>query len=180
MKLLIPAILTLLFFLGCQKQKKRIGSDTKNITVLSKDMDRTDSLPLRGAAILYDVNESPKDTIYFKNVSVLRLEAINDYPSSQKDKTICKTWELNENSIKTILRYIKPISNIRLDAQFSTLACNYKSTIEINGENYNLNINGGAWVEVTNSKLEGRIGCFNKKCLQYFLSEPWTPPNEDY
>lgn len=166
-------VVLVLMFICCKNNNKTTAIFLEDQQSILKQSQEKHSVALYGKVILYSkANSTAMDTVDLKGFKINGLMQTDDYPSSQKDKSICKNWSIDEKSIYTIVINSKAINNSIWHYAYDHLVCNYKATITIEAKDYSLNINGGGWMSISTDSLEGKIGCAKKECLKYFLSEP--------
>ncbi|KXX66922.1 hypothetical protein AVL50_29655 [Flammeovirga sp. SJP92] len=79
-----------------------------------------------------------------KDFEIVELEKSNDYPSSDKDTTVCINWTLDKLEIKRIIKGSKPISGPEWHHLFGHYPCRIHGKLRKGSTQFNYSINSGA------------------------------------
>ena len=152
-------ILIIAFFtlLACQEKRETKLSGIEN-AVVENEIE------------IFDQNE------IFKLTKVLKS---NDYPSSDKDTTICIGWTLTESAIEQIIKDSKPISGPEWHHQFGHFPCRIHGKLLQDSKEYEFSINSGSWLTVSSTDTTLIFGSFKEENNRYFLSSAWTVEDMD-
>ena len=116
--------------------------------------------------------QTVNDTINIKEINILTSFKNNNYPSSLKDSTICNKWMLSKEDIKKVITLSKKINNSQWDYAYDHLPCQYSGKLKFKNNEYDFNLNSGAWLEINYKNSIIRYGYEMNDYEKYFLSSP--------
>lgn len=114
-----------------------------------------------------------------KDFTIIEKNKAADHPSSMKDKSVCKEWELSNENIKTIFANSVPITGPEWHYVFDVLPCVYIGKFKYKNIIYEYQINGGSWLDIGNKKKAIRLGYYKENGDDLFLVLPWIPEKEE-
>ncbi len=162
---------------GAKDTSKAVLDDPIEKTEISESIDAPQ---LRGQVILYDMKTGKvKDTLSLNDIVFSNPIDKSSYPSSQKDTSVCDNWKVDDQTLKEILKNSTPISSGVWHYAYDHLACSYLTEFSSNNKKYKMSINGGSWISISAENIEGKIGCPEKECMEFFLSEPISLDDSD-
>lgn len=112
-------------------------------------------------------------------IEILNFKRANDYPSSEKDTTICKNWNLSVNDIKKLIKESEAINGPDWHHLFEHLPCSTTGQLKQANQTFDFQINGGAWMTITDSDTTLYYGYFKKDGNKLFISTPMDAENEE-
>lgn len=105
-------------------------------------------------------------------VEILDFKMTNDYPSSEKDTTICKSWNLSTNDIEKLINESEAINGPDWHHLFEHLPCSITGKLKQTNKTFGFQINGGAWMTITDNDTTLYYGYFKKDGDRLFISTP--------
>ncbi len=113
------------------------------------------------------VNSSFFDT----NQSFELIALKTEHDTTSSDYFICEGWSIESVNLSLILKTVKSISGEEQHHLFDHLPCNLVGQLKQNEKVYDISINGGAWLTISNPDTTMIFGNFDKSNNAYFLSE---------
>lgn len=144
----------------------KYGFETQKIQLSNNS---TDTILLQPAT-----NQQTTIFDYTKDFEVLELEKSNDYPSSDKDTTVCINWTLDKLEIEKIIQQSKPISGTEWHYLFGHYPCRIHGKLIQDSTEFEYSINSGAWFTVSSPDTTLMFGSFKEENNKYFLDSAWT------
>jgi hypothetical protein len=142
------------------------GYETKKVTFHNNSADTILLQPTsKQQTELFDLN---------KNFEIIELHKSNDYPSSDKDTTVCINWTLNKSEVKKIIQQSKPISGPEWHHLFGHYPCRIYGKLIQGLKEFEYSINSGSWFTVNSPDTTLRFGSFKEENNKYFLDSAWT------
>jgi hypothetical protein len=152
-------LIFLLNFISCDSSKKEHESQSQV----------KDTIPGQ-PAVIFDKS---------KAVEILNFRRTNDYPSSEKDTTICRSWALLGEDIEKILKTSEAITGPDWHHLFEHLPCSITGQLRQTNKTFDFQINGGAWMTISDRDTTLYFGYFKKDGDMIFISTPMDPENEE-
>jgi hypothetical protein len=183
MRLFIPAL-----FIGCYFQCH--SPNTANIAVDSVTTAVADPVSTATPATLtpsptvqvpshppYDSVIRITDTTSIE-LNNLRLRGLDEDSRDGKEGIAkCKNWHLDTATIVRMLRNFVPIDGTYLDLAFSNLECAYRADVKISGVHYFLEVNGGAYIELSTGDTTYLMAAHGHAFDKYFIELPGPGDN---
>jgi YHS domain-containing protein len=112
------------------------------------------------------------------HISILNLikKVENDYDTTYFKE--CSDWMLNRSLLSEILPYFTHISEHDFMYLYYVLPCEIVGKIKIDSIDYDLVINGGAYISLSHNGKTYYFGCSEDKCKDFFI-ETGGNPNRD-
>lgn len=135
-----------------------------------------DSLNLKGRVQSNDGVKVVNDGVQFNQnepFEVSNLIMRSNYPSSEKDTTMCIGWTLTEDDVQKILKDVNPISGSDWHYLFGHLPCVATGEIKQQSETFKFAINAGSWLSIYQGDTTVMFGNFNEENEYLFLSGAW-------
>jgi len=98
-------------------------------------------------------------------------KAITKESTGYPDTNACKNWNIFKGDLQKIIKGFKKIGGTEWDLTFEVLPCIIKGQLKQNKQNYNFEINAGAWMYVHCRDTVLIFGNFKKQNEKYFLSK---------
>lgn len=93
-----------------------------------------------------------------------------DYSTGEKLSEKDRTWSLNKNEIDKIMTLSSPITESEWHFSYPNTPCNiYVKNYSYKNKKYNLQINGGSYLSLFDSKTTILLGCNVPECKKFFL-----------
>lgn len=135
-----------------------------------------------------DTNTNSQDTVNKDNVTnfdnadlfeIVKYRKTNDYPSSETDTTICKTWTLTVKEIEKIIMDSEIIRRPDWHHLFEHLPCSIKGQLKQIDKTFEFQINGGSWLTIMNNDMPIYFGYFKQDGDELFISTPMDIQSEE-
>ncbi|MFX1705127.1 hypothetical protein PV783_14290 [Chitinophaga sp. CC14] len=81
----------------------------------------------------------------------------------------CNTWKLSNPDIEKIFRNSQPAENAVIHYLYSTMECEVRGQVMINGDTYQYIINAGSWFRLYNRHHSYSYSCSAENCRYLFL-----------
>ncbi len=97
-------------------------------------------------------------------------KCIGDYSTEKKITEKERCWSLSQKDIDEIIKLSSEITENELHFSYPVTPCNIEvKGYEYKDKNYNLSINGGSYISLSNGKNNILLGCDSPACKKYFL-----------
>lgn len=97
-------------------------------------------------------------------------KCIGDYSTEKKITEKERCWSLSQKDIDEIIKLSSEITENELHFSYPVTPCNIEvKGYEYKDKNYNLSINGGSYISLSNGKNNILLGCDSPVCKKYFL-----------
>lgn len=109
------------------------------------------------------VNDKQEIEIYLANCQ-------NEYSTGEKTSNKDKNWSLTKKDIDEIIKLSSEISENEWHFSYPVTPCNIDiKNYPYNGKQYNIQINGGSYLSLSNGRENIILGCDLPNCKKYFL-----------
>ena len=112
-------------------------------------------------------------------VEMLNFKRTNDYPSSETDTAICRTWSLSSKDIEKLIKECTAINRPDWHHLFEHLPCSITGKLRQGNKTFDFQVNGGAWLTITATDTTMYFGYFKNDGDKLFLSTPMNTENEE-